>query len=132
VQARLGRILRDREATLAAGGETVSRDVRPMASADPGIEISVQEGRIREDLFRRLSVLRIDVPPLRSRREDIPALANFFVREVSAAHQGPPKTLSRAALSLISALPWRGNAIELRTLVEAVVNSLAVGRGIAL
>jgi DNA-binding NtrC family response regulator len=132
VQARLGRLLRDREATLAAGGETVSLDVRPMASADPGIEISVQEGRIREDLFRRLSVLRIDVPPLRSRREDIPALANFFVREVSAAHQVPPKTLSRAALSLISALPWRGNAIELRTLVEAVVNSLAVGRGIAL
>jgi len=103
-----------------------------MVSADPGIESSVQEGRIRHDLFRRLSVLRIDVPPLRSRREDIPALANFFVREVCAAHQVPPKTLSRAALSLISALPWRGNAIELRTLVEAVVNRLAVGRGIAL
>ena len=72
------------------------------------------------------------MPPLRSRREDIPALANFFVREVCAAHRVPPKTLSRAALSLISALPWRGNAIELRTLVEAVVNGLAVGRGIAL
>jgi two-component system nitrogen regulation response regulator NtrX len=131
VQARLARILRDREATLPTG-ETVSLDVRPMASADPGIEISVQEGRIRDDLFRRLSVIRIDVPSLRSRREDIPALANFFVREVCAAHQVPPKTLSRAALSLISALPWRGNAIELRTLVEAVVNSLAVGRGIGL
>jgi DNA-binding NtrC family response regulator len=132
VQARLGRILRDREATLAETGAAVGLDVRPMASADPGIETSVQEGRIREDLFRRLSVIRLDVPPLRSRREDIPALANFFVREVCAAHQVPPKTLSRAALSLISALPWRGNAIELRTLVEAVVNSLAVGRGIGL
>ena len=132
VQARLGRLLRDREATLAASGEAVNLDVRPMASADPGIEASVQDGRIRDDLFRRLSLLQIDVPPLRSRREDIPALANFFVREVCAAHQVPPKTLSRAALSLISALPWRGNAIELRTLVEAVVNSLAVGRGIGL
>jgi two-component system nitrogen regulation response regulator NtrX len=132
VQARLARLLRDREATLASSGEAVNLDVRPMASADPGIETSVQEGRIRDDLFRRLSVLRIDVPPLRSRREDIPALANFFVREVCAAHRVPPKTLSRAALLLISALPWRGNAIELRTLVEAVVNSLAVGRGIGL
>jgi DNA-binding NtrC family response regulator len=61
-----------------------------------------------------------------------PTLANFFVREVCAAHRVPPKTLSRAALSLISALPWRGNAIELRLLVEAVVNNLTVGRGIAL
>jgi two-component system nitrogen regulation response regulator NtrX len=132
VQARLARILRDREATLAETGETIGVDVRPMASADPGIETSVQEGRIRDDLFRRLSAIRIDVPSLRGRREDIPALANFFVREVCAAHRIPPKTLSRAALSLISALPWRGNVIELRMLVEAVVNSLAVGRGIAL
>jgi len=117
VQIRLGRILRDREATLVDTGEAIGVDVRPIASADLGIEMSVQEGRIRDDLFRRLSVIRIDVPPLRNRREDIPALANFFVREVCAAHQVPPKTLSRAALSLISALPWRGNAIELRTLV---------------
>jgi two-component system nitrogen regulation response regulator NtrX len=132
VQTRLGRILRDREAALVETGEIVGLDVRPMASADPGIETIVQEGRVRDDLFRRLSVIRIDVPPLRNRREDIPARANFFVREVCAAHQVPPKTLSRAALSLISALPWRGNAIELRTLVEAIVNSLTVGRGIGL
>ena len=97
VQARLGRVLRDREATLADTGETVVLDVRPMASADPGIETSVQDGRIREDLFRRVSVIRIDVPPLRSRREDIPALANFFVREVCAAHQVPPKPIDSFA-----------------------------------
>jgi two-component system nitrogen regulation response regulator NtrX len=132
VQARLGRVLRDREATLADTGETVGLDIRPMASVDPGIETSVHDGRVREDLFRRVSVICIDVPPLRSRREDIPALANFFVREVCAAHGVPPKTLSRAALSLICALPWRGNAIELRTLIEAVASSLGAGRGIGL
>src|SRR5207244_4685867 len=98
----------------------------------PGFDAAVQEGRVREDLFRRLSVVRIDVPPLRTRREDIPALANYFVREICAVHRVPPKTLSRPALSLIAALPWRGNAVELRALLESVVTGLAGGRGIGL
>jgi two-component system nitrogen regulation response regulator NtrX len=132
VQSRLARVLRDREATLAGTGETIGLDVRPMASVSPDIEATMQEGRVRDDLFRRVSVIRIDVPALRNRREDIPALANFFVREVCAARGVPPKTLSRPALALISALPWRGNAIELRALIETVVNSLGVGRGIGL
>src|SRR5207249_2247873 len=85
VQARLARVLRDREAVLAETGETITIDVRPMAGVDPVIDAIVQEGRVREDLYRRLSVIRIDVPPLRSRREDIPALANYFVREVCAS-----------------------------------------------
>jgi DNA-binding NtrC family response regulator len=132
VQGRLARVLRDREAILAGRGQTIGLDVRPIIGVDPAIESSVQEGRLREDLFRRLSVIRIDMPPLRSRREDIPALANYFVREVCAHRGVPPKTLSRPALSLIAALPWRGNALELRTLVEGIVASLGVGRGIGL
>ena len=59
-------------------------DVRPMAGVDPAFDSAVQEGRVRDDLFRRLSVIRIDMPPLRSRREDIPALANYFLREICA------------------------------------------------
>jgi DNA-binding NtrC family response regulator len=132
VQARLARVLRDREAVFAESGETIALDVRPMASVDPGIDRSVQEGRVREDLFRRLSVIRIDVPSLRNRREDIPALANYFVREICASKRVGAKTLSRAALSLIGALPWRGNAIELRTLLEAAIAGLAEGRGIGI
>jgi two-component system nitrogen regulation response regulator NtrX len=132
VQSRLARVLRDREATTAETRDVVELDVRPMAGVDPGIDSSLQEGRIRDDLFRRLSVIRIDVPALRNRREDIAALANRFVRDVCAERRVPPKTLSRPALALIGALPWRGNAIELRTLVESVVNSLGVGRGIGL
>jgi DNA-binding NtrC family response regulator len=73
-------------------GETVGLDIRPMATVDPGIETSVHHGRVREDLFGRLSVIRSDLPPVRSRREDLPALANFFVREVCAARAVPPKT----------------------------------------
>jgi DNA-binding NtrC family response regulator len=93
---------------------------------------AVREGRVRDDLYRRLSVLRIDMPPLRSRREDIPALANYFMREICASLRIPPKTLSRSALSLIAALPWRGNAAELRTLLESVVHGLQGGRAIGL
>src|SRR5262249_49235175 len=121
VQARLARLLRDREAVLAETREPVDFDIRPIGGVDSGLEGAVQEGRVRDDLFRRLSVIRIDMPALRNRREDIPALANCFLREICATLRVPPKTLSRPALSLIAALPWRGNAVELRTLLETVV-----------
>jgi two-component system nitrogen regulation response regulator NtrX len=132
VQARLARLLRDREAVLTETGETIGFDVRPMAGVDPGFDGAVQEGRVREDLFRRLSVIRIEMPPLRSRREDIPALANSFLREICASLRLPPKTLSRSALSLLSALHWRGNAAELRQLLDTIVTGMQGGRGIAL
>ncbi|HWF85964.1 MAG TPA: sigma 54-interacting transcriptional regulator [Vicinamibacterales bacterium] len=131
-QARLARVLRDREAILSETGEAIDLDVRPMAGVNLRFEHAVDEGRVREDLLRRLSVVRIDMPPLRNRREDIPALANYFLREICAAQRVPPKTLSRAALSLIAALPWRGNAAELHSLIESIVTSLAGGRGISL
>jgi len=131
VQARLSRLLRDREVVLAETGVTIGFDVRPMAAVDPGIDTAVHEGRVRDELFRRLSVIRIDMPPLRNRREDIPALANYFLREICRARRVPPKTLSRPALSLIAALPWRGNAVELRMMLDAIVTGLA-GKGIGL
>ena len=132
VQARLARVLRDREVLLVETGEPIAFGVRPMAGVDHAFERAVQEGRVRDDLFRRLAVSRIDVPPLRERREDIPALTNYFLREICAQLRLPPKTVSRAALSLISALPWPGNAVELRTLLEAVVHGLQGGRNIGL
>jgi two-component system nitrogen regulation response regulator NtrX len=132
VQARLARLLRDREAVVIETGEPTSVDVRPMAGVDPGFDAAVDDGRVREELLRRLSVIRIEMPPLRNRREDIPALANHFVREICASLKVPPKALSRSALSLLSALPWRGNAVELRRLLDAIVTGMQGGRGIAL
>jgi DNA-binding NtrC family response regulator len=132
VQARLARLLRDREAVLIESGETVPLDVRPMAGVDLNFDAAVQEGRVREDLARRLSVIRVDMPPLRNRREDIPALANYFLRDLCGSLHIPAKTLSRPALLLIAALPWRGNAVELRSMLESVVAGLRGGRGIGL
>lgn len=132
VQGRLARMLRDREAVLSDTGDTMTIDIRPIASVDPDIEVMVREGRVREDLFRRLSALRIDMPALKNRREDLPALANYFVREICARRRVPPKTLTRSALSLIGALPWRGNANELRALLDLAVASVSGPRAIGL
>jgi two-component system nitrogen regulation response regulator NtrX len=132
VQARLAHVLRDREALLTETGEPMAIDVRPMAGVDSGFDRAVREGRVRDDLFRRLSVIRINMPPLRSRREDIPAITNYFLREICAGLRVPPKTVSRAALSLIAALPWLGNGVELRALLEVVVNGRQDGCGIGL
>jgi two-component system, NtrC family, nitrogen regulation response regulator NtrX len=129
VQARVARLLRDREAVLVETGATVGFDVRPMAGVDHAFQTAVQEGRVRDDLYRRLAVIQIDMPPLKSRREDIPALANFFLRDICGSLRVPPRILSRAALSLMAALPWRGNAVELRTLLESVVGSVPGGDG---
>ena len=132
VQGRLARLLRDREAVLVETGATLGFDIRAMAGVDPGVDAAVEDGRVRAELFKRLSVIRIDLPPLRNRREDIPALANYFLREICGGRRIPPKTLSRPALSLIAALPWRGNAIELRLMLESIVGGLAGGKGIGL
>ena len=95
VQGRLARLLRDREAVLVETGATVVFDIRMMAGVDPGVDAAVEDGRVRAELFKRLSVIRIDLPPLRNRREDIPALANYFLREICGGRRIPPKTLSR-------------------------------------
>ena len=124
VQARLARLLRDREAQLAEKRAIVEIDVRPIAVVEPQIETAVTDGRLRRDLYERLAQTFIDVPPLRRRREDIPALAVHFVRSICDAQGLPPKTFSRSALSLLTALPWHGNARELQQLIGTLVRSV--------
>jgi DNA-binding NtrC family response regulator len=124
VQARLARVLRDREAMILETERTARIDVRPMAGVESGVENSVRDGRVREDLFRRLSTLRIDLPALRNRREDLPAIVTSFVQAICASHAVPVKAISPSALSLMTALPWRGNVAELRALLENVVCEL--------
>lgn len=131
VQARLARVLRDREAVLVETDMAVSIDVRVVAGVDPAFETAVHEGRLREDLYRRLCGLTIEVPTLRNRREDIPQLANYLLRRTCALARVAPKTLTRAALSLLSALPWRGNSAELATLLRTIVDNSA-GGGVSL
>ena len=124
VQARLARLLRDREAQLAEKRAIIEIDLRPIAVVEPQIETAVTDGRLRRDLYERLAQTFIDVPPLRRRREDIPALAVHFVRSICEAQGLPVKTFSRSALSLLTALPWHGNARELQQLIGTLVRSV--------
>lgn len=121
VQARLVRVLRDREVFVDSGRDPIPLDVRPIAAADGTIDAALDEGRLRADLHERLSLIRIDVPALRQRREDIAVLATYFLKELCRANGRPIKTLTRPALTLLSALPWRGNAPELRGLLERLI-----------
>jgi len=128
VQARLVRVLRDREVFLEDASESSPIQVRPIVAGDGTIGAAVEEGQLRADLYERISLIRIDVPPLRQRREDIPVLAAHLLKDLCRAHAVPMKTLTRSASTLLSALPWRGNIPELSGLVERLV--LVVPQGL--
>jgi DNA-binding NtrC family response regulator len=85
------------------------------------IDSDVRESRFRADLFRRLAVSRIDLPPLRDRLEDVPALGARLLEDLSAAAGLPPRSFTPAALALLAALSWPGNLAELREVVERVM-----------
>jgi DNA-binding NtrC family response regulator len=123
VQAKLARLLRDREAGLTEERQLIDLDFRPMAAVDAGVDAAIAEERIRRDLYERLAQTKIDVPPFRRRREDLPLIATTFLRDVAARRGAQPKTCSRAAFALLSALPWPGNGKELRTLLETLMDS---------
>jgi DNA-binding NtrC family response regulator len=128
VQARLVRVLRDREVFLEDASESSPIQVRPIVAGDGTIGAAVEEGQLRADLYERISLIRIDVPPLRQRREDIPVLAAHLLKDLCRVHAVPMKTLTRSASTLLSALPWRGNIPELSGLVERLV--LVVPQGL--
>jgi DNA-binding NtrC family response regulator len=123
-QARLGRLLRDREGLLPDRRTVIDLDVRPMGSFEGGPESLVSDGRLRRDLMERLTPHRIDVPPLRRRHEDVPVLAVHFLRQACEQASVPAKTFSRSALSLLAALPWHGNAVELREVIGTLARSV--------
>jgi DNA-binding NtrC family response regulator len=123
VQAALARLLRDREATADPSGELIDIDVRPVAALDPDVDSLVADGRLREDLFERLAQARVDLAPLRRRREDVPALAAWLLDRACHEANLPPKLFSRSALALLAALPWHGNVAELQALIDGLTRS---------
>jgi DNA-binding NtrC family response regulator len=118
-QARLARIARDGEVRIE--GVSVATSFRLVASACPGVDAEVHAHRFRADLYRCLSAVRIDVPPLRERAEDVPVLAGRLLEEICGARGVKPRTFTRAALALLTALTWPGNLAELRGVIERVV-----------
>jgi DNA-binding NtrC family response regulator len=128
-QVKLLRVLEEREVTRLGGVQPIEVDVRVVAATNSPLREAVERGEFRSDLFYRLNVLRIYLPPLRERREDIPVLVRRFVRELTRLHDRPFLGISPDALQLLVEYPWPGNVRELRNLVESMV-VLAPGREI--
>ncbi|MBI5710659.1 MAG: sigma-54-dependent Fis family transcriptional regulator [Candidatus Eisenbacteria bacterium] len=118
VQAKVLRALQEGEIERVGDSRVHAVDVRVIAATNKDLPAEVAAGRFREDLFFRLNVIPLAVPPLRERPEDIPKLANHFLQLYAAENDLPAKELSPGALGLIRELSWRGNVRELRNVIE--------------
>ncbi len=117
-QIKLLRILSERSLERVGSNTPVKIDVRVIAATNRNLREMVDAGTFREDLYFRLNVVKIEMPPLRRRREDIILLANSFLAEFAKDNQRPLKPLTDEALKLLLAYPWPGNVRELRTAIE--------------
>ncbi|RBP43753.1 DNA-binding NtrC family response regulator [Roseimicrobium gellanilyticum] len=118
VQVKLLRALGEQTIERVGGSKPIKVDVRVIAATNKDLAALVQEGKFREDLFWRLRVVQIDLPPLRARKGDIPILAESFLKELAALNGKPYKPLSEDALQALLAYDWPGNVRELRTALE--------------
>ncbi len=120
-QTRLLRVLEQREFMRVGGSSSIRVDVRVIAATNRDLRRAVELNEFRRDLYYRLNVLHIHMPPLRERREDIPLLVHEFIRELSREHQREFKGISQDALGILVRYDWPGNVRELRNLVESMV-----------
>jgi Nif-specific regulatory protein len=121
MQAKLLRVLQAREFERVGGSETLRTNVRIIAATNRNLEERVQSGAFRQDLYYRLNVFSITVPPLRGRRADIWALAEWFVAKYTAEHRPDVTGISNAALDILSEYTWPGNVRELENAIERAV-----------
>jgi len=117
-QAKVLRVLEERSLERVGSTKPVAVDVRVVAATHRDLEAEVKRGRFREDLYYRLKVVQISVPPLRERREDVPALANRFLSQLAERLGREPRRVSAGALAALAGYAWPGNVRELRNVVE--------------
>jgi two-component system nitrogen regulation response regulator NtrX len=116
-QAKILRILEEQRFERVGGGRPIQVDVRVLAATNKNLEEEIAKGRFREDLYHRINVIPLNVPPLRERREDTPLLAAHFLQELSQENGAPAKTFTPAVLEALAAMPWPGNVRELKNFV---------------
>jgi DNA-binding NtrC family response regulator len=121
LQLELLRVLEEKSFFRVGGAEEIRVDVRIIAATNRDLEQAVREGAFREDLYYRLNVVSIRLPPLRERREDIPLLVRHFLRRFAAEFDAPRKEVSDAALKVLVAWDWPGNVRELENAVERAI-----------
>ncbi len=121
MQVKLLRVLQEKEVTRVGGEQVLSVDVRLIAATNRNLEAWIKEGRFREDLYYRLNVINLEVPPLRQRQVDIPLLAQHFLETLSAKNQKAVKGFTPAAMDRLVRHDWPGNVRELMNAVERAV-----------
>jgi DNA-binding NtrC family response regulator len=121
IQVKLLRFLQEHEFERVGGTQTIKVDVRVIAATNRDLTVEMSKGRFREDLFYRLNVVALEMPPLRDRASDIPALADFFLTKFAKANDKQIDSFSPNALELMIAYPWPGNVRELENAVERAV-----------
>jgi two-component system nitrogen regulation response regulator NtrX len=120
-QAKVLRALQDGTITRVGGEKSIHVDVRVIAATNKNLEKEIEEGRFREDLFFRLNVVPIHVPPLRERRDDVQMLVRHFVRQANEEQRLPARSLTPAAQERLTRMDWPGNVRELRNTVERLL-----------
>ena len=120
-QAKVLRVLEDGDVTRIGGAKTIKVDVRVIAATNKNLEAEIAAGRFREDLYYRLNVVPMVVPPLRERREDIPLLVHHFAGILSEGEGMPPRTFSQDAVDRLARFDWPGNVRELRNTIERLL-----------
>jgi two-component system nitrogen regulation response regulator NtrX len=120
-QSKVLRVLEQQRFEPVGAAESIQVDVRVVAATNKNLEVEIERGNFREDLFYRLNVIPFHVPPLRERKEDIPALAAYFLEEFARAYGRKPKEMTPQALEALAAHHWPGNVRELRNLIERIV-----------
>ena len=125
-QVKLLRFLETKSIERVGGAKPIELDVRLVAATNRSLERMVREGKFREDLFFRLNVVRIEMPPLRERTDDIPILLDHFIRVFSAENATEPPAIEPGALRTLQTYPWPGNIRELRNFAE---NAVVLHRG---
>ena len=120
-QAKILRVLTDQSYHRVGGQRPIKVDVRVLSATSRNLAEEIAEARFREDLYYRLNVVPVRLPPLRERREDIPELANHFLTRFAAERRIPPPTLSEEALAALQAHEWPGNVRQLRNIIERTI-----------
>ncbi len=126
IQVKLLRVIQDREVTRLGSNKPIKVDIRLITATNRNIQESVKEKKFREDLFYRLNVINIDLPPLRERKEDIPLLIDLFIKKFNQREGKQIKTLSKDALNALMKYPFPGNIRELENIIE---RALVLTRG---
>ena len=120
-QAKILRILQEQKFERVGGHEVIKVNVRVIAATNKDLLKEIENGTFREDLYYRLNVVPLNVPPLRERKEDIPILAKYFLNKFSFEHNGYSKEITEKALTLLKKHEWQGNVRELKNLMERLV-----------